>query len=540
MSAIDEFLQEDPPGVKLIGGAYEGSSRLSRELALWSPPVQSADREMLPEKQTLDARVRDMARNDGYIRGGVAIHRDNIVGAQFCLSAKPNWQLLGLTEEWAEQFQEQVEGLFTLWAESPRKHVDASRSNTFTALVRLAVGISVLSGETLASVEWIRRSDRPFSTAIQMIDPDRLSNPDGVNDSRFLRRGIELDFYGAPIAYYIRNAHPGDYATDLRAFKWTRVPAAKPWGRPQIIHIVPDQMRPGQTRGVAEMVSVLKEMKMTSRYRDVVLQNAVLNATYAATIESELPPEVAYAQLGTGGSSAWATDYLEAIAQYVGGSNNIAIDGVKVPHLYPGTKLHLQNANSPGGVGTSFEQSLLRHISAALGVSYEQLSRDYTQTNYSSARAAMAETWKYMQSRKHMVADAFASQVYRLWLEEALNKGLIKLPPNAPSWYEGLNAEAYSACEWVGASRGQIDELKETQAAVMRIEKGLSTYEDELARLGKDWRQVARQRKRERVMMEKLGLVTEQVTVSGNQEQDGQSPTDRDEDEGDATDGQNQ
>ncbi|MGH9929509.1 MAG: phage portal protein, partial [Pyrinomonadaceae bacterium] len=70
-------------------------------------------------------------------------------------------------------------------------------------------------------------------------------------------------------------------------------------------------------------------------------------------------------------------------------------------------------------------------------------------------------------------------------------------------------ADAYSACEWIGASRGQIDELKETQAAVLRIRNNLSTYEDEMARLGKDWRQALRQRKREQDMLKEFGLVLE-------------------------------
>jgi capsid protein len=30
--------------------------------------------------------------------------------------------------------------------------------------------------------------------------------------------------------------------------------------------------------------------------------------------------------------------------------------------------------------------------------------------------------------------------------------------------------EAMSRCDWIGASRGQIDELKETQAAILRDE----------------------------------------------------------------------
>jgi lambda family phage portal protein len=173
--------------------------------------------------------------------------------------------------------------------------------------------------------------------------------------------------------------------------------------------------------------------------------------------------------------------------------------------------LQLRPAGQGGPLGTEFEQSLLRYIAANLGVSYEQLSRDYTQTNYSSARAAMTETWKFMQSRKRMVADRFASIVYRLWLEEAINKKIITSLPTRfrtdTSWlYEPQALDAISSCDWIGASRGQIDELKETQAAVLRLKYGLSTREDELARLGKDWRAGFKQLAREKKLADRYDL----------------------------------
>lgn len=59
---------------------------------------------------------------------------------------------------------------------------------------------------------------------------------------------------------------------------------------------------------------------------------------------------------------------------------------------------------------------------------------------------------------------------------------------------------------WIGASRGQIDELKETQAAVMRIKAGLSTYEIEASRLGFDFRDLFEQQASEKEQMEELGL----------------------------------
>lgn len=496
-----------------LGGAYEGASRFNRELALYSPPVRSADGDILPEKELADARARDMARNDAYVLNGINIHRDNIVGGAFMLNAKPNWKVLGLTEEWAEEFQEIVEAKFTLWAESPQNWPDASRMNTLTSMIRLAIGIYVMTGEVLATAEWRRDKGRAYNTCIQMVDTDRLSNPYGECDGPTLRGGVRRDWMGAPVGYYIRMAHPADIS-DLQAYRWKYVPATKGlasgiawWDRPMVIHIV-EQFRPEQTRGIAQMVAALKEMRMTKNFRDVTLQRAVLQATYAATIESDLPPEAIHEALG-GGEDSWATNYLSQIAAYTQGAKNLKIDGVKIPHLYPGTKLNFQAGAATDGVGEDFEKSLLRQIAASLGVSYEQLSKDYSATNYSSARAAMTETWKYMQSKKRLVADRFASIVYRLWLEEAINKGEVPLPAGAPSWYEGQNADAYSQCEWIGASRGQIDELKETQAAALRIRMNLSTYEDEMARLGKDWRAALAQRKREQDLMEKYGLVVE-------------------------------
>ena len=503
------------PSREMAIGAYEAADRTSRELALWAPPLQSADREILPDKMVMDARVRDTLRNDSYVQNGSTIQKDNIVGEMFLLNAKPNWKVLGLDEVWAEEFQEEVEAKFTLYAESIRNFPDAARKNTLTGMVRLAVGIHAAAGEVLASVEWMRSGYRPYSTALQMIDLDRLSNPNGEMDTQTLRGGVALDRFGAPLGYWVRETHPTDWAYSDN-FKWRFIPATRGqvtgnpgWDRPQMIHII-DQWRPAQSRGVSAMVSALKEMRMTKKFRDVVLQSAVLNATYAASIESDLPTEVVLQQAGGGDPNAltsYSQAYLGQVAQYIGGSRNIQFDGVKVPVFYPGTKMKLQNAGTPGGVGSEFEASMLRYIAANLGVSYEQLSKDYSKANYSNLRAAIADTDRRMRVQKRQVADRFAGTFYRLWLEEAMNAGEItSMPRKAPNWYDGLNQEAYSSCEWIGASMGQIDELKETQAAVLRVNNGLSTREAELARLGKDWRVVFAQLAREKKKAEEHDL----------------------------------
>lgn len=510
----------------IVGDAFDGANRFDESLATWRPSYASADQDILPVKETLDARVRDTLRNDAYVAGGATLHKDNIVGSLYMLNAKPMTRILGagFDESWEEQFQEEVESKFTLAGESTDAWLDRGGRLTFTDMVRLAIGIYVQSGEVLAISDWDNDTARPFSTAIQFIDLARLSNPGVSTDPKVqellmqdrLRGGIEIDDAGKPIAYYIQNRHPTEWRT-TQIDKWRRVVARMSWGRPRVIHIL-EQERVNQHRGVAAITAALKELRITKRFRDIVLQNAVLNATFAATIESELDTNAIFTRLG--GQTAKEYDsavnnylgsWMSAIAAYNSGAKGLQLNGVKIPHLPPGTKLHMQPAGAGGPLGSDFEASLLRYIAASLGVSYEQLSKDYSETNYSSARAAMNETWKFMVSRKRAVADRFANTVYRLWLEEALNRGQIESMPRAARGAAWLYQDPYrihaiSHADWIGASRGQIDELKETQAAVLRLKYGLSTHEYEISRLGHDWRRTFRQKSREERLAESLDI----------------------------------
>lgn len=503
----------------MIGG-LEGASRNGREMLSWQPAIVSPDMQTLPLKDLNDQRGIDIMRNDGTALGALHTYRDSIVGNQYRLIATPDWKVLGATPEWAEAFRQAVEGEFNLLADSTECWFDASRKMTFTDIIRLSVCGFVMTGEVLQTAEWINDPRRPFKTAIQSISPTRLSNPNFMVNSETLRKGVVLDGYGRPTSYWIQLTFPHDYTYNWELLKWKNVPATKAWGRTQVIHIM-EALQPGQTRGVADMVSVLKQMKMTKQFQDVTLQNAVVNATYAAAIESELPSEVVFASMGAGGQGMGGMlgEYMGALNSYVGASKNIALDGVKMPHLFPGTKLNMQPAGTPGGVGTGYEQSLHRHIAGALGLSYEEFSRDYSQTNYSSARASGANTWRFMQGKKKTVADRNATMIYKLWLEERINSGRpLPLPPGkgVGIFFDPIMREALCKCKWIGASRGQIDEVKETQAALMRIGGGLSTYEVECAQLGEDYREVFEQAQRENKMKKDMELTfSTDATVPG-------------------------
>ena len=493
-------------------GGLEAANRVRREMATWDANPLPLDALLRFDKDTIDDRARDVTLNDGYAAGVVAIHKDNIVGNQFRLNSQPDADVLGVDDDaWLQEFQLQVEARFNNTADSTRHWLDASGMNDFTSLIRQAIGMFLVHGEVLAVAEWIDNVKRPYATAVQMISPKRLSNPYNLADDEHFQNGVERDVYGRALAYHIREAHPFDFRQPEKNYRWKRVEAETAWGRQQVIHII-EQLLPDQTRGISEMVSVLKQMRMTRRFQDVELQQAVLQATYAASIESDLPPQLIAEIMGANPNAPSfgeaAKSMLSSILHHRA-TNNLQLDGARIPVLHPNTKLNLQQLGQPSGVGSSYEQSLLRHVAAGLGVSYEQFSRDYTQTNYSSARASMNETFKFMQSRKKMVADRFATAIYRLWLEEQINLGNIPLPKGKGKMWIYKNPEIFDAlakCSWIGAARGQIDEMKETQASILKVKFGLATMEMEAAKYGLDWREVLKQRKREQDFVKELGI----------------------------------
>lgn len=508
---------------KAFGGGLEGGERTARETAMWNPSMGSPDQIIGRAKPLADARGRDMAMNDGLTHGAVAIHKDSIVGSHYRLNAAPDTEVLAATgysfdDVWAEEFQKVVEARFNLIAESDSHWLDAGRQKTLTAMVRLAVGGFVHSGEVLATGEWLNKDrSRPLKTAVQQISPARLSNPNMMPDDRFLRRGVVRDIRGRPLAYHIRMAHPAEQY-DSSGWTWKRVEKEKPWGRQQVLHIY-EPMEVDQSRGVADMVAALKHMRMTKTLNETTLQNAVIQASYAAALEADMPPEVVLGTMGgSNGSENFALGlgaYMSILEQFFGGANNIKIDGAKIPVLPPGVKLNAQTLGTPGTVGSNFEESLLRYTAAALGISYEEFARDFSKVSYSSARASMQTTNRFMRARKKVVADRFANFVYGLYLEEDFSLGNVPLPRGLSGakardfFYAPLVKEALSVATWIGAGAGQIDELKETQAAIMRIKAKLSTYEVEIARFGNDWRKVFAQAAREAKLMESLNLTPE-------------------------------
>jgi len=170
------------------------------------------------------------------------------------------------------------------------------------------------------------------------------------------------------------------------------------------------------------------------------------------------------------------------------------LNQVRVPTLAPGEEIKQVAAAHPHTGFEDFAHEMLRSIASALGVSAEQITQDWSKTNYSSARAALLESWKTLSRRNTEFKTGTATPIYASWLQEVIERGDLDdvLPIGAPDFIEA--ATAYSRCDWLGVARGWVDPVKEKQGAILGLDGGLSTLKRECAEQGLDWEEVIAQR----------------------------------------------
>jgi lambda family phage portal protein len=482
--------------------AHMGASQISRELAGWSPVAGSGDSDLLWDLGALVPRARDLDRNHGIAQGARQTKTDNIVGVGYRLSPTPDYRALSRDKVWAMEYSRQVRAAWRPWAETPA--CDAAGTQNFHGLTRQVFNGCMLNGAAVALPLWLPSPRSPYATKLQVMEADRLSTPVGRMDGQYMRGGVEIDDYGKPLAFWVRKAHPGDAYIGVlpNLVQWERIEAETVWGRKRVIHVA-DLDRAGQHRGKPDLSAVLTQFKMLDHYQRTEIQAAVVQAMVAAFIETPMAPESLATLFGGDVTSPEFQSYLAQKNEY-----RVALKGAAVLPLFPGDKMSPFTPTRPNGVYGQFVDNVLGHIAVGLNMPPELLTKNFSKMNYSSARAALMEAWRFFIGRRKWLVDLWATPVYELWLEEAINAGLIE--GVTPEQYYA-NRYAFSSCKWIGPGRGWIDPVKEATASKIRMENYLSTLEMECAEQGLDWEEVLEQRAAERALMGELHLPLPEV-----------------------------
>ena len=123
------------------------------------------------------------------------------------------------------------------------------------------------------------------------------------------------------------------------------------------------------------------------------------------------------------------------------------------------------------------------------------IAKDFSKTNYSSARAALEEAWRVFGLYQDWLITYFCQPVYEMVFEEAWLRGYLKLPAGAPDFY--THRAEYCAASWIVPERTNLDPVKEMVAAIMGKNNNIVTDAEIIGKRGKDWEAVYEQRHRE-------------------------------------------
>ena len=127
-------------------------------------------------------------------------------------------------------------------------------------------------------------------------------------------------------------------------------------------------------------------------------------------------------------------------------------------YLSPGESVSVPDIDSPDQQFEMFVKNKIRRFASGFGCSYETLSRDFSDTNYSSSRLSLLEDREHWRVVQKYLIDSLHRRVFKEWLSLAVLSGELTFAD-----YE-LRPERYNKAKWMPRGWSWVDPLKEVKA----------------------------------------------------------------------------
>lgn len=479
MAALPLIAQQsmiDKNNFVTLSGAYHGASKKRRTIKQFNPKTGDADADSLDDLPTLRTRSRSLLRNTPIASGAIRTNSVHVIGSGLKLQSRINADVLGMSEEDADKWQQNTEGEFLSWAES--LDCDINRGKNFYDFQNLVFRSILESGDCFVLPLFKDINTLNYGLRLQVLEADRVENPNNKRDTTTLAGGVEKKKDGTPKKYWVRTQHPGTEKTPIER-KWDSISAFTGNGRRKIIHVY-EQLRPGQSRGIPYLAPVIEMLHQLGKYTDAELQAAVISSYFTVFVTT---PE---------GGANFST-FLPSDEGGQSDDEDYTMGSGAIVGLAEGETIETANPGRPNATFDPFVMSLLRQIGTSLGLPFELLIQHFTKS-YSAARTAMLNAWKVFLTRRSFMIDHFCNLVYELWMEEAVLRERVIAPGFLT---EPLLRKAFLGNLWIGPAAGQIDPTKETAAAQARVDGFFSNISIESAAMGIDFDQNIKQIARE-------------------------------------------
>jgi len=474
-SAILGWLQRGTPeqAKPVRRRMYEGA-KFSRLTADWVTGNTSADSEVYGSAQKLRDRARQLCRDNDYARQALRAIEGNVVGQGIPFQAQVRMQRGGGRLD--ATINDQIELAWKRWTKARYCHTGGKL--TFHDIERLVIRACAESGEVFVRVVKQSFGGSPVPLALEVLEADLLD--DGLNgrsqQGNEIRMGVEVDTWGRPVAYHFLAYHPGDYQfsnQQISTQRHKRVPAE------EVIHLYRTE-RPGQTRGVTWFASAIQRLHHLQGYEQAEVVRARASSALMGFITS---PE----------------GELQGDEVYQGERVSSFEPGV-FKYLAPGESVSVPQLDAPDGQFEPFLRAMLRAMAAGVGCSYETVSRDFSQTNYSSSRLSLLEDRDHWRILQNWLIENLHQRVFEVWLDMAVLSGALPLAN-----YE-IQADRYKAVRWMPRGWAWVDPAKEVEAYASAVRNGFKTLSEVVAEQGGDIEELMQARRQELDDAEALDL----------------------------------
>ncbi len=482
--------------------SHTGAKRKG-SLSNWYPRRIYSDQQGAIEREELVDRSVDLFNNNPHMSGAADKFPASIIGTG--LQPFPNFTPaeISLDPDTTKTLKKEMRGVFKVWA----PFADAAGKMSFSSMQYLAMLQMVTYGECLALLPMISKPSRPYSLAVQMINPMRLKTPTDLLTNDKIRDGVELDSYGAPLAYWIKKSEKIMGETADVSANFVRVRAFK-GNRQNVLHVY-YQKSSEQVRGIPFFAPAIKFFRDMLDYLDAELVSNVVTAAYSMFVEVEdIEPEY---------PSAALADFTRNVNLEDGSTKEQRYEELipgTVSYLNPGEKPHFNNPSRPGATFEPFIQVIAESIAMAVDIPQPVLFNSFRGMNYASYRSAMLEAWRVFSSQRQMFGRGFCQAPYRMLQEEAYLRNDLNLPID---FYQ--NVWRITGADWIGPPKGQIEPVKEDQADQMKIGMRVKSRQMVAMEKGLDFDSILDQIDDEEKEIESRGLVVNPDAKYGQNEE---------------------
>lgn len=356
------------------------------------------------------------------------------------------------------------------WAET----ADITGEGDFHSLSALAVRAMLESGAGVIRMIPTRLAtgERRVPLALKVFEGEQIDHlRDGVIEDRRVRLGVALGAFDERLGLYLHAAHPGE-ATALTARTTSEFHA-----RPEVCHLYQED-RPGQVLGVPVFAPVLLAARDYADLMDAVIVKSKIEACFSAFISAD-------------GERSPLAD----LTRQEQGQRLTEFTPGMIAQLGPGEQITFGQPSS----NTSFEPIALASLyamAAGAGVTFDQLTGDLRQANYSSLRAGKIEFRRMIEQLQWLtIVPKVHARIARRFSLDAMDAGVLRRRTDGWRW------------TFVMPVSEPIDPKKDLEADILAVRAGRMSPQEFIAGWGRDWREVIEDHATFLAEIDRLGLM---------------------------------